>query len=168
MLHEILYALIGYTGDVIILQNERFIVNPALYRPNSMGHIDPHTSGVLSAAEAELINKIVSLGLHFKLIKEFVERYSGLSSSLALHLAYGADKGKADNHRGGKKEEEHLSDEAENLDYQLSGVYIKAFCSGVNELITVYKEHILAIEQEFLKDRSLTVLSLIQKFGIYF
>lgn len=31
MLHEILYALLGYTGDVIILQNEQFIVNPSLY-----------------------------------------------------------------------------------------------------------------------------------------
>jgi hypothetical protein len=48
----------------------------------------------LTAAEVEIINKIVSLGLQFKLIKEFMERYSGLSSSLALHLAYGADKGK--------------------------------------------------------------------------
>ena len=50
----------------------------------------------------------------------------------------------------------------------LNGVYIKAFCSGVNEMITIYKEHILAIEREYLKDRSLTVLSLQQKFGIYF
>lgn len=34
-------------------------------------------------------------------------------------------------------------------------------------MVTVYKEHILAVEQEFLRDRSLTVLSLQQKFGIY-
>ena len=31
MLHEILYALLGYTGDVIILQNNQLIVNPSLY-----------------------------------------------------------------------------------------------------------------------------------------
>ena len=31
MLHEILYALLGYTGDVIIFQNNQFIVNPSLY-----------------------------------------------------------------------------------------------------------------------------------------
>ena len=35
-------------------------------------------------------------------------------------------------------------------------------------MITVYKEHILLIEREYLKDRSLTVQSLMQKFGIYF
>ena len=32
----------------------------------------------------------------------------------------------------------------------------------------MYKEHILAVEQEFLRDRSMTVLSLQQKFSIYF
>jgi hypothetical protein len=31
MLHEILYALLGYTGDVIIFQDNKFIVNPSLY-----------------------------------------------------------------------------------------------------------------------------------------
>jgi gamma-tubulin complex component 4 len=48
------------------------------------------------------------------------------------------------------------------------GVYIKAFCSGVSEIIQVYKEHILEIERDYLKERSLTVMSLQQKFGVYF
>ena len=46
---------------------------------------------MLSMAEVELINKIVALGAQYKLIKEFLDRYSGLSSSLSLHLAYGAN-----------------------------------------------------------------------------
>lgn len=50
----------------------------------------------------------------------------------------------------------------------LNGVYIKAFCSGVSEMLAVYKEHILVIEREYLKDRSLTVLNLQQKFSLYF
>ena len=50
----------------------------------------------------------------------------------------------------------------------LNGVYIKAFCSGVSEMLAVYKEHILIIEREYLKDRSLTVLNLQQKFSLYF
>jgi hypothetical protein len=37
---------------------------------------------------------------------------------------------------------------------------VKAFCSGVNELLTVYKEHLLSIEADFLKDRSLTISQL--------
>ena len=49
----------------------------------------------------------------------------------------------------------------------LNGVYIKAFCSGVSEVLGVYKEHILLVEQEFLRDRSLTVLTMQQKFSLY-
>lgn len=59
MLHEILYALIGHTGDVIIFLNEKFVVNPALRNQNSHQVND---NQVISAAEAEMINKIVSLG----------------------------------------------------------------------------------------------------------
>ena len=57
-------------------------------------------------------------------------------------------------------EDEMGDQEDENQSELVHGVYIKAFCSGVNEMITVYKEHILMIEREYLKDRSLTVLSL--------
>ena len=42
----------------------------------------------------------------------------------------------------------------------LNGVYIKAFCSGVQEMLSVYKEHILMVEREYLKDKSLTILTL--------
>jgi gamma-tubulin complex component 4 len=99
------------------------------------------------------------LGSQYKLIKDFVDRYSGLSSQLALNLAYDVEV---------KKKKGEDSDESDSENQQLHGVYVKAFCSGVNEMLTIYKEHILAIEREFLQDRSLTVLSLQQKFGIYF
>ena len=53
----------------------------------------------------------------------------------------------------------NLSDDDISLE-ELIGVYIKAFCSGINDILTIYKEHLLAIEHEYLKDRSLTVSSL--------
>ena len=37
------------------------------------------------------------------------------------------------------------------------GVYIKAFCSGVNGLLTVYKEHLLTLEHTYLRDRALSI-----------
>ncbi len=51
-------------------------------------------------------------------------------------------------------------DEPNEDSQALMGVYIKAFCSGVSEILMVYKEHLLAIEHEYLKDRSLTIASL--------
>lgn len=62
---------------------------------------------ILTASEAELINKVVSLGALYKLIKEFIDKYSGLSSSLALNLAYGA---KDELKKKGEKKEEDLVD----------------------------------------------------------
>ena len=59
-----------------------------------------------------------------------------------------------------------LEDQPED-DPALMGVYIKAFCSGVSEILTVYKEHLLAIEHEFLKDRSLTIASLQLRLALY-
>ena len=53
---------------------------------------------------------------------------------------------------GGVDEESHLS---------INGVYIKAFCSGVQELLSIYKEHILGLEREYLKERALTIFSLL-------
>lgn len=47
--------------------------------------------------------------------------------------------------------------EVEDEESELVGVYIKAFCSGVNEVLNVYKEHLLLIEHEYLKERSLTI-----------
>lgn len=48
------------------------------------------------------------------------------------------------------------------------GVYIKAFCSGVNDLLKVYKQHLLTIEQEYLTNRSLTIQTLQLRLQLYF
>lgn len=54
MLHEILLALLGHTGSVIIEQDDKFIVNPKLQ--------------FLSAAEVEIISKVIQLGFLYKQI----------------------------------------------------------------------------------------------------
>ena len=60
----------------------------------------------------------------------------------------------------------NVSDSNEN-EQALMGVYLKAFCSGVNEILTVYKQHLLAIEHEFLRDRALTIAALQLRLAIY-
>lgn len=88
MIHEILFALLGHTGSIIIelpatlddlgtnpdLRQILFIVNPNLV--------------FLSAAEIEQLNKIVQIGALFKQIQNFVNKYGGINSKLALKLAY--------------------------------------------------------------------------------
>lgn len=48
------------------------------------------------------------------------------------------------------------------------GVYLKAFCSGVNDLLRIYKQHLLSLEQEYLQERSLTITTLSLKLQLYF
>jgi len=165
MIHEILFTLLGHTGSIIIelpatlddlgtnpdLRQVLFIVNPNLV--------------FLSAAEIEQLNKIVQIGALYKQIQNFVNKYGGINSKLALQLAY--KEGPKDGNESAEMAQNVGSDMGSALDDQqdeddqaLMGVYIKAFCSGVSEILTVYKEHLLAIEHEYLKDRSLTIASL--------
>ena len=48
----------------------------------------------------------------------------------------------------------------EEDDSVVVGTYVKAFCSGINDLLKVYKQHLLAIEQDYLNERTLTITSL--------
>jgi hypothetical protein len=47
------------------------------------------------------------------------------------------------------------------------GVYIKAFCSGISELMSVYKDHLLSLEHEFMQDRTLTIAQLQLRLALY-
>jgi hypothetical protein len=83
MIHEILFALLGHTGSIIIelpatlddlnspdLHLIQFIVNPNMI--------------FLSSAEIEQLNKIVQIGALFKQIQNFINKYGGINSRLAL------------------------------------------------------------------------------------
>ena len=94
---------------------------------------------------------------------------------MALQLAYkdnnqkddgemgnGSDMNNSIDGDGGPPDEDNDEDEE-----ALQGVYMKAFCSGISEILQVYKEHLLAIESEYLKDRSLTIASLQLRLALY-
>mgnify|MGYP001364767672 CR=1 FL=1 len=139
----------------------RFMVNPNL--------------NFLSRAEVDQINKIVQLGAYFKMIKDFLAKFGGISSKMALQLAYKDNEQKdegGNNNANGSDMNNSLGDGApdeENDEDEdtLHGVYMKAFCSGVSEILQVYKEHLLSIESEYLKDRSLTIASLQLRLALY-
>jgi hypothetical protein len=74
MLHELLLALFGHTGSIILDMEDKFGVNPKLT--------------FLSPAEIELINRIAQIGHMYKKIQNFQQQYGGISTKLALQLAY--------------------------------------------------------------------------------
>ena len=76
MLHELLLALFGTTGGIILESDDgdSFLVNPKLT--------------FLTPAEVELLTRIVQLGSMFKRIQKFQTKYGGIGTKLALQLAY--------------------------------------------------------------------------------
>ena len=58
-----------------------------------------------------------------------MDKYSGINSKLALQIALGKPQNFLDGNNS-----EHEDD-----DSPVVGVYVKAFCSGVNDLLKVYK-----------------------------
>lgn len=167
MLHDLLLALFGTTGGLIVDSGTNFMVNPKLV-----------TSGMLNPAEVEMFNRIVILGWWYKKIAKFQSKYGGISTKLALQLAYNEEGAQGQGNESGNNQMEVASnresfngDHSDNGEYgsveEVHGVYIKAFCQGVSEIITVYKEHLLAIEHEYLRDRSLTIPFVQQKLAVY-
>ena len=179
MLHEILFALLGHTGSIFIEevkpvgianideladeedidQSIKFIVNPSL--------------GFLSLAEIEQLNKIVKLGALFKQIQSFLDKNSGINSKLAFQLAFSdanpINKNDIVSDRDQNSQNDGPnSDDESNEDTGMVGVYVKALCSSVDDLLKVYKEHLLSIEHEYLRDRSLTIQALQLRLQLYF
>jgi hypothetical protein len=48
------------------------------------------------------------------------------------------------------------------------GFYVKAFCSGLKEILALYKEHILAIEHEYFVNESLNIAHISHKLQLFF
>ena len=80
------------------------------------------------------------LGLFYKWINSFIEAKGGLNAKLSLQLGL-----------------EELNELKEDNEIDDPGFYVKAFCSGLKEVLALYKEHILAIEHEYFVNESLNI-----------
>lgn len=120
-------ALLGHTGTVVANTGSSFKL--------------AESATALSAAEVELINKIIVLGWDYLQLSNFV--------SLATQAL-------------GPSEE--FADESEPS----STVYVRAFSHGVDEHLKLYREYVLAIEHEYLLERALTIPHIGYRLGIFF
>jgi len=125
MLHEILFALLGKTGNIIIESDQKFEINPLIT--------------FLTTCEKELINKLVILGYCYKSIEKFLkdtyEAFCQTSSFIINKL---------------------LEDEINEFSFGKS-LYLKAFSFAMNEVLRDYREVVLTVEREYLKNRVFTL-----------
>ena len=136
MLHEILFAMLGKLGNVILEVDGKFIVNPSL--------------DFISSSEAELIQKLTTLGYHYRTLINIVKQDRNAFNTRVLSLNY-------DN-----------QEETFDLGALGNSAYVRAVCDGVQEMLTRYEGLILEVEKDYLKEKVFTFSSMAVKFSEYY
>lgn len=63
---------------------------------------------------------------------------------------------------------EDMKDDNDDEEIEITSVYVKSFCVGLQEVLNLYKEHILAIEHEHFINDSLNISHLSQKLALFY
>ncbi|KAJ0878346.1 putative gamma-tubulin complex component protein [Helianthus annuus] len=157
MLHELLLALLGYTGDLIIDERER---------QHSVGlspddSISDHCTfklapdiSFISPEERDIIENIIKLGFYYRELDRFAAKSRNLSWIRS-------------------KNESPLSQTSELLKETVGkqSVYRRAIANGIVEFLSIYRSAVLHIEQKLMAD-SLPILATVtqglHKFLLFF
>ncbi|KAL1558386.1 Gamma-tubulin complex component 4 [Salvia divinorum] len=146
MLHELLLALLGYTGDLIIDERERresLCINlsptapladePTFKLASDLSFIEP--------SDRQVIERVITLGFYYRELERFAAKCRNLSwirSSNESPLSRATESLK------GKKLK--------------PSVYRRALANGIVEVLSIYRSAVLQIEQKLLSD-SLPILA---------
>ncbi|TKY52512.1 Gamma-tubulin complex component 4-like [Spatholobus suberectus] len=125
MLHELLLALLGYTGDLIIDRRDHLITETPISDECTF-KLAPDIS-FIDPSDRELIERIIVLGFYYREMERFSAKCRNLSwirSSNANPLE--------------KKEK--------------GSVYRRALANGIVEILSVYRSAVLHIEQKLLSE----------------
>lgn len=140
MLHELLLALLGYTGDLIIdeRENQKSLgIQSSPEAPSSdecTFKLAPDIS-FLQPSERDVIERIIALGFYYRELDRFATKSQNLSwirsaKEYSLSQTSGISSGKI------KK----------------SSVYRRAIANGIVEILSVYRSAVLQIEQNLLSE----------------
>lgn len=140
MLHELLLALVGYTGDLVIDErDERETPSDSSdifsdFPVESTFKLAPDIS-FIQPSERDVIERLLPLGFYYRELDHFAAKNRHLSSfQLAKHF--------------------HCT-QAPELQKESSGktsVYRRAIANGIVEILSVYRSAVLQVEQNLLSD----------------
>lgn len=146
MLHELLLALLGYTGDLIIDERERresLHINispeaplsdePTFKLASDLSFIEP--------SDRQVIERVITLGFYYRELERFAAKCRDLSW---IRSSNESPLSRATEILKGKKLK--------------PSVYRRALANGIVEVLSVYRSAVLHIEQKLLSD-SLPILA---------
>ncbi|OMO81948.1 Spc97/Spc98 [Corchorus olitorius] len=140
MLHELLLALVGYTGDLIIDEREHqksLGVNLSPDAPISDQRSFKLASDIsfIDPAERDLIERLITLGFYYRELDRFAAKSRNLS------WIRSADVSPLDR-----------ASELSKPKAQKPSVYRRAIANGLVEILSLYRSAVLQIEQKLLSE----------------
>uniref|UniRef100_A0A2P2LNP9 Gamma-tubulin complex component n=1 Tax=Rhizophora mucronata TaxID=61149 RepID=A0A2P2LNP9_RHIMU len=147
MMHEILLALLGYTGDLIIDEREQqksIGVNLSPDAPISderTFRLAPDIS-FLEASDRDLIERIITLGFYYRELDRFAAKSRNLSW---IRSGCGGVSG------GGVSPLSRVA-ALSNKRKGKPSVYRRAIANGIVEILSIYRSAVLHIEQNLLSE----------------
>ncbi|AQK84400.1 Gamma-tubulin complex component 4 [Zea mays] len=143
MLHELLLALLGFTGDFVLdvsLPRRRAASQDAGEDGNGDGEVGPSFRlapdlTFLQPSERTAIERLISLGFYYRELNRFATESRDLSwiqSSIDVSSPH------SDNTQKGK--------------VRKGSVYRRAIANGITEILSVYRSAVLQVEQNLLSD----------------
>ncbi|ANM63545.1 GAMMA-TUBULIN COMPLEX PROTEIN 4 [Arabidopsis thaliana] len=161
MLHELLLALLGFTGDLIVDEREQRKTLGLAFNSDSplsdecTFKLAPDIS-FIEPSERDLIERLIKLGFYYRELDRFAKKSRNLSwirSVTSVHPLERADE---------------LSKQSRE---KKPSVYRRAIANGIGEILSVYRSAVLHIEQKLLAETTpilATVTEGLNKFFVLF
>ncbi|MBA0708905.1 hypothetical protein Golax_023986, partial [Gossypium laxum] len=156
MLHEILLALVGCTGDLIIDEREHHkSLGIPLYpdAPISDQCCFKLASDIsfIDRSERDLIERLIALGFYYRELERFTTKSRNLSWI-----------------RSGDVSPSNRASELSNRKTEKPSIYRRAFANGLVEVLSVYRSVVLQIEQKLLSETMPILATVIQGLNKFF
>ncbi|KAF8392581.1 hypothetical protein HHK36_022926 [Tetracentron sinense] len=156
MLHELLLALLGYTGDLIIDEREQQKSLGVRLSPDApiseerTFKLAPDLS-FIETSEKDVIERLISLGFYYRELDRFATKSRDLSWIRSTS-------------------EPPLSRTSELLKVKTknASVYRRAIANGIVEILSVYRSAVLHVEQKLLSDPTPILATVTQGLNKFF
>ncbi|KAL5701301.1 Gamma-tubulin complex component 4 [Ranunculus cassubicifolius] len=132
MLHELLLALLGYTGDLIIDEREHhksLTINSPISNQSTF-KLSPDIS-FIQIPERDVIERLIKLGFYYRELDRFAAKSRDLSWIRSANIK---------------------SVECDTKKLKRHSVYRRAMANGVVEILSIYRSAVLQVEQNLLSD----------------
>ncbi|XP_055010891.1 gamma-tubulin complex component 4 [Boleophthalmus pectinirostris] len=148
MIHELLLALSGFPGT-IFTWNKRTGLQVCQELP------------FLHPSELSVLKRQCKLGSDYKRFSDFIEQHTGHvhAQDLGASQAPSGPQSAGPQSAGPQSAGPHSAGphSAGPHSAGLHGVYLRAFCTGLDSMLQPYRQALLDLEQEFLEDPHLTI-----------